>query len=404
MTERRPVNRAGPRRLLLVAAWLLLGAGALHAADPLPPPPQSPEAWLVTYGPGEIYWQRFGHNAVWLRDPRDGLDHTINFGYFDFEQENFLLRFVMGRPEYFSHAQRSANEFAQYRAEGREIRMQRLDLTPAQFDRLRNALLTAVQPEHRYYRYDYYLDNCSTRVRDELDAALGGALQSRFRERPAGLDFRAQTRRLTAMDPWLYLGLMTGLGHPVDRPVSRWDEFFIPMELADAMPGVRATDGGPLVLDERVIAEAMVPAPPERPPAVWLRYFAWALLALAGAWALARFTPLRARHAVNAWWLLSGLAGLFLALVWALTDHWAAGWNANLLLLNPLWLVALRQRWRRPVAWLVVAGVLLAVIQQMVPGGQYQADLIALAAPLGLAAAAWSLRKDRSAGGFAAPS
>ena len=298
----------------------------------------------------------------------------------------------MGRPEYFSHAQRAANEFAQYRAEGREIRMQRLALAPEQFDRLRLSLLTAVQPEHRYYRYDYYLDNCSTRVRDELDAALGGALRSRFARDPAGQDFREQTRRLTAMDPWLYLGLMTGLGHPVDRPVSRWDEFFIPMELADAVTGARGAGGRPLVLDERVVVEAGSPAPPHQPRAVWPRYLGWAFLALALAWSLVRFTRLKARHLANTWWLLSGLAGVFLALVWALTDHWAAYWNANLLLLNPLWLLALRARWRRPVAWLALTGVLLAGVQQLLPGGQYQADVLALAGPLLLAASAWSLR------------
>src|SRR5665811_1872697 len=50
------------------------------------------EAWLVTFGPGELYWERFGHNAIWLREPSRGLDHTFNFGFFDFEQEDFFLR------------------------------------------------------------------------------------------------------------------------------------------------------------------------------------------------------------------------------------------------------------------------------------------------------------------------
>jgi hypothetical protein len=49
----------------------------------------APEVWLVTYGPGEIYWQRFGHNGIWIRDEGLGLDHVFNFGFFDFEQEGF---------------------------------------------------------------------------------------------------------------------------------------------------------------------------------------------------------------------------------------------------------------------------------------------------------------------------
>ena len=76
--------------LLSVPAW---GAMPLQAAESTAP--DEPEVWLVTYGPGEIYWQRFGHNAIWVRDARLGLDHTFNFGFFDFEQERFFLRFLL---------------------------------------------------------------------------------------------------------------------------------------------------------------------------------------------------------------------------------------------------------------------------------------------------------------------
>ena len=94
--------------LLSVPAW---GAMPLQAAESTAP--DEPEVWLVTYGPGEIYWQRFGHNAIWVRDARLGLDHTFNFGFFDFEQERFFLRFLLGRMLYFAAAQRAGDEFAQ---------------------------------------------------------------------------------------------------------------------------------------------------------------------------------------------------------------------------------------------------------------------------------------------------
>ncbi len=60
----------------------------------IPTPDGGSEAWLVTYAPGEIYWQRFGHNAIWIRDPGMGIDHSFNFGYFDFNQENFIGDFL----------------------------------------------------------------------------------------------------------------------------------------------------------------------------------------------------------------------------------------------------------------------------------------------------------------------
>ncbi|HET6566239.1 MAG TPA: DUF4105 domain-containing protein, partial [Xanthomonadales bacterium] len=188
--------------------------------------------WLVTYGPGELYWQRFGHNGIWIRDEDLGLDHVFNFGFFDFEQEDFFLRFLQGRMLYFSAAQPAESEFAQYIDENRSIRLQKLALGEEQALLLADFLVREVQPQNRDYLYDYYLDNCSTRVRDALDLALDGRLQQHFTNLAAGQNFRSHTRRLTAGDFWLYLGLELGLGQPVDEPISRWDEFFIPAQLA----------------------------------------------------------------------------------------------------------------------------------------------------------------------------
>ncbi len=223
-----------------------------------------PEVWLVTYGPGQVYWQRFGHNAVWIRDADLGLDHTFNFGFFDFEQENFFLRFLQGRMLYFSAAQPAANEFAQYIDENRAIRAQRLALTAEQALGLTDFLVEEVQPENRDYLYDYYLDNCSTRVRDVLDAATGGALRDATANVPAAQNFRDHTRRLSQADFWLYLGLELGLGAPVDRPISRWEEFFIPGELAEGVAAL-ALAGDPVVVEDVVIHASTAEPPPARP-------------------------------------------------------------------------------------------------------------------------------------------
>ncbi|MEE4293683.1 MAG: DUF4105 domain-containing protein, partial [Xanthomonadales bacterium] len=192
-------------RALLLALTVFAVAGEANALDR--PGDPGTEVWLVTYGPGEVYWQRFGHNAIWVRDPARGLDHTFNYGFFDFAQENFFLRFLMGRMRYFSAAQPSDAEFAQYVSENRSIRAQRLALSKQQSAALVRSLLHDIRPENREYLYDYYADNCSTRVRDALDRALGGAIREAAVARPANADLRDHTRRLTQGDFWLYLGL-----------------------------------------------------------------------------------------------------------------------------------------------------------------------------------------------------
>jgi hypothetical protein len=391
-------RNARPLALLALLAALLVNLAALPAsaqsdpdAFPLPPLPGTPEAWLVTYGPGEIYWQRFGHNAIWLREP-GGLDHTFNFGFFDFDQENFLLRFVQGRMRYFAAAMPAEREFAFYRQEGRKISAQRLDLTPEAYVRLREHLLWHVAPENREYRYDYYLDNCSTRVRDALDLGLGGALSQRFRDEPAGQNFRDHTRRSTEGDLDYYLGLVGALGRPVDRPINRWEEMFLPAVLATGVADFRTPSTGgdvPLVLETRVFAEAAVPQPPERPGRTWPLYGAIGLVLAGLGWLAARSGR---RTAVDgmafAWLMIGGTLGIGLAAAWALTDHSVARDNANLLLLSPLWLLGLVPRLRRVTAGLMVAGTGMALGMAIWPGGQYLADTLALLAPINLAVAA----------------
>jgi hypothetical protein len=353
------------------------------------------EVWLVTYGPGEVYWQRFGHNAIWIRAPELGLDHTINFGFFDFEQEDFFLRFLQGRMLYFSAAQPARDEFASYIDENRGIRAQKLDLTGSQKQELIEYLLSEVRPENRDYLYDYYLNNCSTRVRDARDRALGGALRSEFESAPASQTWRDHTRRLTQADFWLYLGLEVGLGVPVDGSISAWDEMFIPEKLAEALSGFhndRAGSSSPLVLEDVLLHRSTLTPPPASPRAWWPRYLLASLAVLAGVWIACRLGgPGWARAVARTWLVVSGLVGCALLFFWFGTDHSVARNNLNLQIFNPLWLLLGLWRGHEKLT-LIIVGVLslITVTMPLLPPWQYNLDVIAAFVPLNLAAA-WTL-------------
>jgi len=386
-----------PDRWLALALASLLSFGAQAQDEPL----GEHHAWLLTYGPGAVYWERFGHNAIWLQEPALGLDHSFNFGFFDFEQENFLLRFVQGRMLYFSAAVPAERELSFYRDQGRTVRIQELALDPAQYTRLRDHLLHSVQPENRDYRYDYYLDNCSTRIRDAIDVALDGALSAQFRPQPGLQTFREHTRRSTVRDYWYYLGLELALGVPVDRPVSRWDEMFLPAMVADSLPEVtvlETTRLRALIAEDRMLAPDGITAPPATPPEVWWRY-ALSGLAIAAVLALlARFAPGTAADGLLLGLLLiAGTLGCLMVADWLWTDHRAANPNANLLLLNPLLLLAMVPGLRRPASVIIGLGLAAAVVVIAWPGLQYTRDVFAFLAPA-LAVAAgrlWVMGRER---------
>ena len=350
------------------------------------------EIWLVTYGPGEIYWQRFGHNAIWIRDPGLGLDHVFNFGFFDFAQQNFFLRFVQGRMLYFSAARPAREEFADYINEDRSIRAQRLDFSPRQKLRLTEYLLEEIKPENRDYLYDYYANNCSTRVRDAINRALDGILEAEFQPAPAPQTWRDHTRRLTSGDFWFYLGLEIGLGAPVDRAISRWDEMFIPAKLAEAVESVEYTGAGmvqPLVLEDVVLYESSSEPPATSPRAWWPRYLMASLGALFGTWLLSRFSlPGLVPVLSRSWLVFSGLVGLALLFIWLGTDHSVASLNLNLLVFCPLWIILGLWKGGEKIALCIVAGIsVLALLMTLLPPQQYNFDVLAAFLPVNLAAA-----------------
>jgi hypothetical protein len=353
---------------------------------------------LVTYGPGEIYWQRFGHNGIWIRDAGLGLDHVFNFGFFDFEQENFFLRFLQGRMLYFSAAQPAQSEFAQYIDENRSIRLQKLVLNDEQALRLADFLVREIQPQNRDYLYDYYLNNCSTRVRDALDFALDGLLQKQFTEVAAAQTFRQHTRRLTSDDFWLYLGLELGLGRPVDKPVSRWDEFFIPAELSNGLSTLGVTRG--LVEEDVLFYKSSLPAPAVTPPVRWPVYGSLAVVTLAlWAWLIRRYGARHSETAAHTWLILTGVTGGVLVFLWLGTDHAVAANNFNLLLFNPLAVLLVFRKYRRPLVWLLLFTALVALLQSLLPAppGQYSADVVAAFLPFNLAAAWLLLHRSKPA-------
>ena len=332
--------------LVLLCTWM----APTRAQDLVAP--ALPEVSLVTVEPGELYWQRFGHNAILLRDPMGGRSISYNFGYFDFEQEDFLLRFLRGKMLYQAVALDGEADIAGYLADGRRVWVQRLNLPPEGVAKLAAHLELHVLPEHRDYRYDYYTINCSTKVRDALDLALDGALERATSHRSRGWSWRRYTRALARDVWWMYLGTDLLLGQPVDRPLSLWEEAFIPAELMRHVEGLQLADGQKLVASTEVLPAGASAEPQALVAPDWRTGFTAAGLGLAGV--LVLLARLAERGGMARWplalvggslALLLGACGWLIAGLWLGTDHAAAWRNQNLLLVSPLWWLSLPAWW-----------------------------------------------------------
>jgi hypothetical protein len=272
------------------------------------------------------------------------------------------------------------------------------------------------RPENRTYKYDYYRDNCSTRVRDALDRITDGQMKAQLTAKQVDATFRSHTLRLTADSVWWFTALDFLLGHPTDRQLSAWDECFLPLKLRDHLATVTILDDEgnpqPLVKKERQISyTARPPLPETRPHRTW-QYLAAGVVLGALMLLLARVAPRRRWARVGfvvvslGWTLLAALGGTIGAYAWFLTDHAASYRNENQLQLNPLaWplvvlvpLLAFRARpgakrthgrmiqLGRAFAAAVAGLSLVGLLAKLLPG-MYQAnhEIIALALPSHLA-------------------
>ena len=372
---------------------------ALRSPLPAQPEPGSElTVTLLTYETGRLVFERFGHNAIWIHDSAKGTDRHYDYGRFDFDQKNFFLRFAQGKMWYSMGEDSLPQKYIQYYAsEGRKVRAQELDLTPAQRRELRDFLEWNIRPENAGYAYDYYLDNCSTRIRDALDRVLGGAIR-RYAEQPSGFTWREETRRLNEHNPFLYSGLMLALGQPVEEEMSRWGQMFLPIRLSEHLDSVKVAgpDGTlrPVVKSFRVIDEGGRWPVPARPSNWTWRYLAvgvvlGGVLMWVGGVSRGLFLAL-----ATLWALLAGIAGLVVTWLSLLSGHRAAHQNENILLFNLLVLAlavllpfAIRRgggalKTARRLALVVAALAALGLLLKLFPAfNQSNLELIALALP-----------------------
>ena len=374
-----------------------------------------PVVSLITFGPGELTFEKFGHTALRIRDDSTGLDIAYNWGLFDYENElELLTRFVNGRLEYWMEGFDGRGTVNAYAAGDRTVWEQELNLTPDQTLKLMRFLMWNERPENRVYRYDYYRDNCTTRVRDAIDAAIGDQVAGQLKGVPTGTTYRDHTRRITAVDLPLYTALQAVLSNWIDKPLDAWEETFLPFELQRHVRNVMVTDAAgnrvPLVRSEVQLASGNRPMPAGVVPTYWPGYLTFG--GVVGALMTLLAGPARRYRTAGAglfllvllWCGIAGLGGFIMAFAWVFTDHLAAYGNENLLQTNPLLLAlvplmlfVLFGRFRNfacGLALFIAALSVVGLLMQVLPiFDQVNADVIAMALPinLGLALALYRL-------------
>jgi Domain of unknown function (DUF4105) len=408
----------------------VISALTLLIATSLPPwmthESQAPDLKIsvVTFSPGDSLTEWWGHTAVIVEDVRLNQKRLYNFGMFgprEGDTGGFVKDFIKGRLIFWVAEDAVMPTFGFYKQYlNRDVRIQELDLAPEEAQAIATRLGTHVLPENRMYRYHHYNDNCSTRPRDIIDAAIGGQLKAATAG-PSRITLRQHTLRYSMVDPPVSLGLDFLQADSLDKPITQQQDAYLPDELEMQLAAleVRRADGSvrPLVkkqwnwfLSNRV-----------RPPAVapnWLGFellFGGVLAALAhvlGHWGRkgARLPRMLLGAYTAAFGVLFGLLGTALAFLMILTDHDVTFWNENVFQANPLSLALLplgvmlaagskRAPARNRRVWLALAmlSVLGVVIKVLPIADQANWNVLAVTVPVNLGfASMWWMSKRAS--------
>jgi uncharacterized protein DUF4105 len=314
--------------------WALCGNAAENQqALELPTLGPNVKISLVTCSPGDELYTAFGHSAIRILDPDLGFDRLYNFGTFDMSVGNFYLRFARGDLLYQLSVDQGEADIEEHGALGQGVTEARLNLTPEQRQNLFVALETNLAPENRFYRYDFLLDNCSTRVRDVFERTIGAPVADKS---VSGVTFRQMLDFYLERISWIRFGIYLLLGAKVDRLVTPREACFLPANLESAICQTKVSDTAFAQNPVRLFPARPLPRIPRAldPEIV----FSLVLAAWIGLWALRRGRASRVISALV--YIVFGFTGLFLVVLAANTLHWEAYQNWNVAWLVPTHLVA----------------------------------------------------------------
>lgn len=317
-------------------------------------------ASVLTCGPGDEFYTTFGHSAIRVCDPAISLDVVYNYGTFDFDIPHFYWTFARGNLNYCLSRGGFRGFMLEYGYEGRAVWEQRLRLTPQEVQNLFIMLEQNYHPEYRYYLYDFFRDNCATRVRDMVGNALCHRSMSPEATSDTNRSYRNILYRSTEQNLlWWRFAVDMVLGVRCDHRCSNYEYMFSPIEMMAQLDTLTVSDTRQPLAEpaQLILEETREPLPDSFSPALlfWLLFAAVAVMTFAAwrkGWTL---------HWMDATLYSAALlVSLLVIFLWFFTVHYCTKVNLNILWASPLFIYfAIRQR--KSCRWLIVLQMLMLV-------------------------------------------
>ena len=324
---------------------------------------------ILTCNPGTEVYSMYGHTAIRVTDPVQGIDAVFNYGVFSFETPNFLYRFAKGQTDYLMVGQKFRSFIPEYEEDKRSVYEQVLNLSPEGKIHLFQALLENAKPENREYRYNFFMDNCATRIRDMVEQ--NGEVKITFTDNHPTESYRDLIKHFHHSFRWIDLGIDLLVGKKAEQPVSAYGQMFLPEYLMDQFAKAEISVDGkpqPLVMETRTLVE--FPNSKLHSDLPWPAFVFGLIFILVAVISIRAYFRKKKTDWLDYWLLaITGIAGLIIGWFTLYSEHPAMSPNYNLLWAFPLNLIFVFiwrvKKWRsfaRNYYFLVAALLLLSFV------------------------------------------
>jgi hypothetical protein len=339
---------------LMLSAVLTVLSLAVFAALQLSP--QS-KVSLITYGASAELHGMYGHSAIRVTDELQGVDVVFNYGIFSFSKPNFVYRFAKGQTDYLLAMFDFKRTAQEYIKDGRSIYEQDLNLSPKEKQQLFDALVVNALPKNREYRYNFFEDNCATRVRDIVEKNVDGKVKWADPEE-IRQTYRGWINHYQQVMPWANFGIDLVVGAPADRKINRYEEMFLPDWVKDQFGKGKIVKGNrskPLVTEGRWIFQPEETLSYNNHISIVTWFF---LLLFLATVLLTMKEQKKQKHYFwldGIWYLVFGLVGVVLTWFALVSEHPAMHPNYNLAWALPTHLIyaigLVKTSWRNKLSW-----------------------------------------------------
>jgi len=291
------------------------------------------EISLITCGPGNEVYTSFGHSAFRINDPILGIDRVYNYGTFDFSNPNFYTDFTKGNLNYFLSSYNFGSFLRAYNNEKRWVKGQVLDLQQSDVQHIFEYLENNTLPENREYYYDYFFDNCSTRLIDVLDAVIGDKLITPKLFTGNRLTHRELMQLYLGNQPWGDFGIDLCLGSVIDRETTAEEYLFLPDNVFTYFDALKIKENSNSIPIVKRTEDILLEQPSTLKKPILTPLLLFSLIGLLVIW----ITMTNLKNNTRSRWLdfslffIMGIIGLVISLIWFGTNHISAKNNLNVL-------------------------------------------------------------------------